>query len=201
MNKKLLTSLVVAIAAFAATPAIAQAEPSQWLSEGKPIPIGESVNVTTLGKLTITVRSATGPIIARFKCVVSDLETVSNTANGGVDEMKEINLTGCTVSPTPCAEGGIPTITGIPPWTSSLGNTEPFIDTWSGVKFEVKCPTGASPGTFTGTLTPEVGKSVLKFTTKRGMLTEPVSGDKMVVAGGDKLIGPPGDKKITAGIV
>lgn len=200
MNKKrfgLLTTLALMVVAV--VPAAAHAEGAQWLSEGKLIPVGQVVNVTTSGKLTITIRESSKKTILKTTCMVSDLENISNSREFGLDEMKEIGFFGCTEKTDPCLEKTEIHVFAKPPWSSTLEFKEPsFIDEWDKVRLEVKCAIGTDYGLFEGTLTPEVGKSVLKFSTKRGSLFEPKNGYFGYVSGSDKMTGPPGDKKITA---
>ncbi len=204
MQKKLLGLMTLALVAVAATPALAQAAPAIWLSNGKPIPAYTTVPVVTSGKLTFTLRAPTGAPISTIKCRVTDLEEIFNIGEGraevGRDEMTEFGLVGCKAKPPVCPRGTVTEIVARElPWTSTLLAGPPIRDEIAGVKLQLSC-SGAVIGTFTGNLLPEVGKSVLVFGAGSGALSEPTSGEILEVAGKDKLVGPPGDKKITAAV-
>jgi len=197
--KKLLGFLAMVTAACAMTSAAAQAAPPEWLSNGKPIPAGVVEPVATSGKLTITLRAATGGPISTINCKVVDEENIQNTPEGGLDEMKDIRFAGCKAKPSPCPAGTVTEIRALGlPWRSQLIPGPPIRDEFFGVALEVTCSGKILVGVYIGTLSPEVGKSVLVFGPGSGMLSEPKSGGFAEITGKDKLKGPPGDTKITA---
>jgi hypothetical protein len=193
MSKKFLISLapLLAIAAFAVTPAIAQAAP-QWYSNGKLIPAGEVVPVQTNGALTFTVAKKS------IKCMLRDFETVENPAGGpGTDLMLRFALTNCVSKVPLCPTGAQAEVTaeGLP-WFTRLIAGPPIRDEIAGIILTVHCGSVVID-VYTGTLFPEVGKSVLKFNAGSGTLVDS-GGFAVKVTGTDKLKGPPGDEKITA---
>lgn len=199
MNKKLLLSIasLLASAGFATMPMAAQAGSTpHWYSEGKLI-VGEAVPVKTSGKLTFDLTQ----FGATVTCKVKDTETITNPATGapGTDEMTTFKLSGCA---TPKGAVSICKTTievialGLPWKTHLVVEPPPTIrDVIEGVVLEFRCKKGMSYGTFSGTLSPKVGNSVLEFEGGAAL-----SGEfgTVTVTGNDKLKGPLGDKKITA---
>ncbi|MGA2319228.1 MAG: hypothetical protein ABSG95_00605 [Solirubrobacteraceae bacterium] len=200
MPKKVLVSVapLLAIAAFAVTPVVAQAAGPRWYSDGKPIKEGERVLVATSGALTFHVRAATGAEVASIKCKVKDKENIFNTNEAGLDEITAFVLSGCKIKPSPCPAGttGEIIVKGLP-WATRLIPGPPIRDEVAGVELEARC-SGTHYLTFKGTLTPEVGNSVLTFGSGSGQLVEPGFGLTAEITGTDKLKGPKGDTKITA---
>lgn len=196
--KKLLGLVALVIAGCAVMSASAQAALPEWLSDGKPIPVGVVEPVGTSGTLTLTLRAATGAPISTIKCKVTDEEAIQNTIEGGADEMKEIGFFGCKAKPSPCPMETVTEIKALGlPWRSFLSAGPPVRDQFFGVALEVTCSGKTAIGVYTGTLTPEVGKSVLIFGAGSGTLSGS-SGSFAEIRGKDKLKGPPGDTKITA---
>lgn len=197
--RKLLLTAALGAAACVAAPALAQAAgPVVWLSNGVPIPAGTFEPVTTSGSLTFTLRAPTGAPLGSIKCKVADLENVQNGPNGGTDEMIRFSLTGCKVKgkPPACPPGATPEVNALGlPWRSALTPGPPIRDEFVGVALEVAC-SGAVVGVYTGSLTPEVGASVLVFGAGSGVLSG--GGGLLEISGKDKLKGPKGDTKITA---
>lgn len=111
--------------------------------------------------------------------------------------MTELALSGCTSKPSPC-----PTKTKVEvialnlPWKTHLIAGPPIRDVIEGVDLQVRCGGGVVE-TLTGTLEPEVGKSVLEFGTGSGSLMTETKATA-TVGGSDKLTGPKGDEEITA---
>ncbi len=195
MNRKLMAGLV-SVSAFAAITATSMgASLPHWLSDGQPIST-KPVKVKTAGtlKLGLTQFGIT------ITCKVKDVEEISNNVDGlGVDEMTVFKLSGCkppkgTVSR--CAPGKFEVIALALPWQSHLAVTSaPGIrDVIEGVTLQIKCSGGAEFGTWSGTLQPKVGNSVLEFEAGEA-LTSP---SFLTVEGTDTLKGPPGDTTITA---
>ncbi len=165
-----------------------------WFSNGKLLAEGERESVATSGSLAAQVAETT------TKCKVKDREIVENPKGGGagVDEMTEYVLTGCVAKPSPCpAKVKEEIIARNLPWLTHLIQGPPIRDVIEGIELEVLC--GGSPvATFFGQLMPKVGKSTLEFGAGSGELEGP-GGVKATFTGTDKLKGPPGDEKITAG--
>jgi hypothetical protein len=197
MNRRLLSTVALAVAAFAATPALAQAAPALWRSDGKVIPAGVVEPVATSGKLTITLRKPSGGILSVIKCKVKDRENIQNGPNGGIDEMVVFTLTGCKGKPSPCPAGTHTEVIahGLP-WRTALTLTTPIRDEIIGMVLEVRCGTQLVVGVYGGTLLPVVGNSVLNFDAASGVLSG--GAGTLQIAGTDKLKGPANDKKITA---
>jgi hypothetical protein len=200
MNKKLLASLapVLAIAASAATPVVAQAGPTpHWFSDGKLI-TNEIVHVKTAGTLTFNLTQF-GVMVT---CKVKDSETITNPPTGGpgTDEMLTFKLSGCRGAvggPILCPTK-IEVIAHGLPWPTHLAVEPPapgIRDVIEGIALEFRCKKGTVFGTATGTLNPKVGNSVLEFEGGKA-LSGPFGA--VTVTGIDKLTGPPGDKTITA---
>jgi hypothetical protein len=194
MTKRFLTGFapLFAVAAFAVAPAVAQATPPQWYSNGKLILPGEVVPVETSGTLTFKVGKTT------IKCSIVDFETVENPVGGpGTDQMLRFSLVKCFSKIPPCPTGAQAEIVAEHiPWFTRLIAGPPIRDEIGNMLFSVRCG-GLVIDTYHGTLFPEVGNSVLKFNAFSGTLLN--SGGMVVkVTGLDKLKGPPGDQKITA---
>jgi hypothetical protein len=206
MNRKLFVRLapLLAIAAFALLPAAAQAW--QWYSENVVIPSGPGTTpVTTKGTLTFHVRAPSGALIGIIKCKLNDKETVFNKAPFGFDEVESFVLSGCRGKYVGCPSNKFVFLAkGLPPnWFSKLVTaSNPPRDEIENMELEVKCGNGAVLGTLTGSLTPEVAAfpgSFLQFGPGSGTLSGPCPGCTTEITGQDKLKGPPGDVKISAG--
>ncbi|HXB16110.1 MAG TPA: hypothetical protein VNV44_10265 [Solirubrobacteraceae bacterium] len=201
MTIKVLGRVAVALGVMAlAAPAAAQAAPPVWLSEGKPLPAGVVEKVATKGKLTLTVRAATGAPITTIKCKVKDEEEIQNGPNGGTDEMTSFVLFGCKAKPSPCPTGVAPVLTAKNlPWRTALEETpeKVIVDAIFGANIEVSCQGTTFEDFFEGVLRPTVGASTLIFGPGSGSL-HGTSGDSLEIQGVDKLKGPKGDKNITA---
>jgi hypothetical protein len=164
-----------------------------WYSNGKLLKEGEAESVTTSGTLTTRVGEFT------TKCKVHDKEIIENPIGGGAgtDEVTEYVLSGCAAKPTPCIGTKQEIVAHKLPWLTHLTYGPPIKDVIEGIELEVKCG-GALLDTFTGELAPTVGTSKLEFGAGSGALEDPGK-TKATFTGTDKLIGPPGDEKITAG--
>ncbi len=166
----------------------------QWYSNGHLLEEGQVEEVTTSGVLSSRIGEAI------VKCKVRDHENIVNPVGGGdgVDEMTEYVATGCSEKPSPCpGKTPLEVIARNLPWTTHLVPGPPVRDVIEGVAIESRCG-GVPLDLFAGTLMPVVGKSVLEFGSGSGELEDP-AGNKSTTGGKDKLIGPPGDEKITAG--
>jgi hypothetical protein len=198
MGKKILGAWAPLLAIVAlATPGAAQAVPPHWLSNGVPIPEGMPEPVATSGKLTFTIMAPAA--LFTIKCKVHDQEQISNPFEGGAggDEITAFVLGPCT-STALCPKKTLTEAVALAlPWASHLIAGPPIRDTIEGMAFEVRC-SGAAVDVIGGSLSPIVSmKSRLEFDPGAGAL-EDIGKHPVTVAGKDKLIGPPGDEKITA---
>ena len=164
-----------------------------WYSNGKLIPEGQEEPVATSGTITL----ASGE--QQTSCKVKDEETIVNPTGGGAgtDEFTELALSGCTSKPSPCPTRTKEEVIALNlPWKTHLIAGPPIRDVIEGVDLQVRC-SGTVIETLTGTLEPEVGKSVLEFGKGSGSLTTETKATA-TVGGNDKLTGPKGDEEITA---
>lgn len=196
MRHRLLVGIapLLAIAMLAAAPAFAQAAP-QWYANGKLLAPGEVLPVESAGVITFKVPAKKLTI----KCTLKDFEQIYNTAAGqGQDKVLRFALSGCASKPLFCVTGAPGELEAVlkPFWFTQLLSGSPIRDEIANVFLLVKCGS-AVVDTYSGTLFPQVGKSVLIFNAGSGTLTD-VGGFPVTVAGADKLIGPPGHEKITA---
>jgi hypothetical protein len=201
MIKRFLISLALLLA-VAAVPTAAQAW--QWYSNGVVIPaLATSTPVATKGTLTFNVKNSSGMGLGVIVCKVKDTEGIVNKTPFGFDEVETMTLkckaklAGCPViKPMVTALGLV--------WYSELiTSSSPARDEIQNVDLEVKCGS-AVLGTMTGNLTPKVTEfplntSRLEFGPGSGVLAGPCAGCKTEITGTDKLKGPPGDTKISAG--
>jgi len=204
MNKKLAISLgpLLAIAALAAMPVAAQAGTiPHWYSEGKLI-TNETVHVKTSGTLTFFLTQYD----VKITCKVTDEETITNPPSGGpgTDDLISLKLSGCkpVKGEANICSPGTTEVIWLPPTTHTPYSYLAVEPPAKGVRdvlefgaFEFKCSTGTALGVFTGSLNPKVGSSVLNF--NGGTALSGPNGT-VTVTGKDKLIGPEGDRKITA---
>ena len=173
----------------------------QWHSHGKPIKEGEVVSVATSGRLTFHLGGEAGA--PTFGCEVSDSETIENPLGGGAgtDKMTAFALSGCTKPGTLCSKGEKLEVDADPPWNTRLLSGQAIRDEIAGIELRVVCKSGELERVvdiLTGSLTPAVGASVLKFGSGSGELSESASGGKATVTGMDKMKGPPEYVRITA---
>ena len=107
-----------------------------WLSEGKPIPEGQSEKVKTKGKLTFLING-------EYPCTttVTDEETILNPVGGGsgTDEVTSFNVTPCKKSKTGPCPTGFELVAQSLPWKSHLLAGTPEPDPTEGMDLEVKC--------------------------------------------------------------
>jgi len=164
---------LLAIAAFAVAPAVAQAEP-HWYSNGTIIKEGEVVSTTSAGTITFTVKEEAKEY--KVKCKVADKETITNPTGGGggTDQVTEFALTGCAVTKkaNPCPVGNaVEVLSGGLPWATHLvpGVGKRILDDVEVTALEIKCG-GTLLHSFAGTLTPKIGKGVIQFGTGSGEL-------------------------------
>ena len=214
MSKKTYAAFVplLAVAAFAVMPAVAQAQPHWYSCEASSkgkfedtkctkaappedfewvrIPAGVPVKVTSTSSPTLTLAAAG----LTLTCTVKDKGTIENPAGGGAgtDEITEFvneKCKGCPTEPTEIIALGLP-------WHSVLLAGPPIRDEIKGIKIEIKCG-GAKLDEFFGSLTPSIGSSTAVFGAGSGEL-EDAKGNKGTVTGTDDLEGPRGDRGITA---
>jgi hypothetical protein len=172
---------------------------AHWYSNGRIITEGLAEPVSTKGSLTFLYVASAPKGESAIKCKVKDKETIENPMGGGagVDKLTEFALSACKAKPSPCSKGAKTEI--VPrklPWATHLIAGPPIRDVLERIEVEVKC--GGMPlATFTGSLVPTIGSSVLEFGGASGELKGP-GGSKVTVTGTDKLKGPKGDTKVTA---
>jgi len=191
-----------------------EAQP-RWYSNGTLIPEGQVEPVTSSGELTLQVPGSKLSVT----CKVKDKGTIVNPAGGGAgtDETTEVAFSNCSGKASPCSSGrtswcckkktSSPCEKGrrieLVPLGGSLRTHlvavpgQPVRDVIEGVVLEVRCSNGTVLDTYSGTLTPAVGKSVLEFGAGSGEL-EDQTGGKATLTGKDWLKGPKGDEWITA---
>jgi hypothetical protein len=213
--KKLYAAFVslLAVAAFAVLPAVAQAQP-HWYSNGVRIAGSKKVTVTTKGALDWQLLGA------ELTCKVKDKGTIENSAPGGatgpagIDSITEWVTTECVAVPAVCAAGETLEINpGKLPWATLLLAGPPIRDEIKGMEIRFECNKAGVKtviDVFTGNLTPkfvngapvttckEATDSFLEFDEPgSGFLTDP-GGNKVVPSGNDFVEGPAGDRCITA---
>ena len=188
------------LGAFAATSATAQAAGPHWTWGPKPteeIPAGKAVPITTEGTLGFTVTPISGKPM-KTKCKVEDRELIENPIGGGpgIDTMTAFVISGCT-GKAACSTGALIAFqaTGLP-WASELLAGPPIRDEIKGVEIQEQC-NGLVLSTYTGTWTPEVKGTNLKFGPGSGTLEDAFK-NKLNITGSDKMIGPPPKTKIGA---
>jgi hypothetical protein len=199
MNRKLLGSLapLLAVAAFAVAPAVAQAEP-HWY-KGKVLVGSVPVPVATEGTLTLNALGAS------IQCKVTDTEEIWNPVGGGAgqDLMTAFTLSGCKnkVASPGCPKGPLPVKAEGLPWLSRLFSTPPpgSVIRNEIVKVRLLVACANSAGTvgdeFEGSLTPEVGNGLLIFGGPGGGTLFDSGANPMTVEGNDKLMAPKGKIK------
>lgn len=188
------------IAAFAVTAGVAQAAGPHWIwgpKKTEEIPAGKVVPITTEGTLTFVVTPVSGKPM-KSKCNVEDRELIENPIGGGpgIDTMTAFAISGCT-GKAACSTGALIafTATGLP-WASELLAGPPIRDEIKGVEIQEQC-NGLVMSTYTGTWTPEVKGTNLKFGPGSGTLEDAFK-NKLDIKGSDKLTGPPPKTKISA---
>jgi hypothetical protein len=203
---RLLPPLIVV--AIGVSPAMAQAEAPHWFSDGKRIAQGQVVPVATAGALKMQVAGSEYNI--KLKCHVKDKELITNPVGGaaGTDELVEFVFSGCSgtnLGKPVCEEGVAPEILATNlPWSSALIAGPPIQDeiaTGQTGEWATRCRVRNEFQTFDvfrGAVFPAVGSSVLKFASGPTELLD-INEHVVTVTGKEKMSGPPGDKKITAG--
>ncbi len=202
--KKILIGLapVLATAAFAVSPALAQAAGPHWYSSepgGTPvlIPAGEAVAITShSSSLTLTVTS--GPDAgAAITCEENNEGTVENPTGGGngVDSITSLTFSGCTNNVAECPTSAATAVTPVSTSLNAAGE-----DTINGIKGTVTIG-GAEgcPGTlpYEGSVTGATGSSTLTFTKAAGLVLAGAFTTEL--NGVISLEGPEGDEEITTG--
>jgi hypothetical protein len=215
MSKKLYAAFLpaLAVAAFVAMPAAAQAQFPHWYSNNVKIKVGtkevpNDVQVTTKGTLTLNA------LERGIECKVKDKGSIWNPAGGaaGEDEITEFLNSECKIAKgvAICAAGEtLEVVAGNLPWYSKLVEIAGVIrdeifaeveGVKKGIEVKIECNKAGTKkveDTFTGTLTPKIGTSVAEFGAGSGEL-EDAAHNKATVTGNDTLEGPAGDESITA---
>jgi len=186
---------------FSATVTSPPCEP-WWYSNKKLIKENERVPVATSGVITAhtVIFNKEKEEVVTIKCKKKDKEIVYNPEGGGAgrDEVTEFELSSCVAKPSPCPRGTkIEIIARNLNWPTHLIAGPPIRDVIEGVEFEIRC-SGSPLDTFKGTLMPTIGNSVDVFGAGSGELEDPLK-NKATFTGTEKLTGPKGDEKITAG--
>jgi hypothetical protein len=189
-----LGALALALILAAASTASAHAAP-QWLSNGKPTPVGVVVPVATKGKLSMTLIETRTGRASSIRCRLTDEEKIHNAPSGGTDEFTSFAFSKCTFKPSPCPAGATAGLTPQLPWRSDLVAGSPIKDAFQAL-VRLSCG-GKSLISLEGVLEPQVGMSTLTFSAAGGSLAGPPD-YVMQISGIDKLKGPKGDRTITA---
>ncbi len=165
------SGLLLAVAACAVLPAVAQAAP-HWYVNGKLLT--KKKNVKTEAGLTIgPVPGTTITVSCKFK----DAETLENPASGGpgTDVMKVFKALSCGPNPCPVNSAGVQGALKVNslglPWATKLVEVPPIADEIAGVTLEFTCKKTGPLFTLTGTLSPWVNTNQLEFTTGTGTLS------------------------------
>jgi hypothetical protein len=192
MKRKLSIRLapLLAMAGFAMSPALAEAFPTLWYSNGRLIKEGQRVAVATTGTLTFSTPGVVGA--GTIPCKTKDAEVIENPLGGGSgrDEVTTFTLT-CKSKSDLCPKRALITASGLP-WLSELVSGSPLRDALKGIVLGTNC----AYGTLEGTLEPKLVGGVLEFGEGSGELSS-LDGP-VLVSGPDKLKGPKGDASITA---
>lgn len=157
LSKRMLAALapLLAVAAFAVIPAMAQAAP-HWYRNGARLTFGGAhVPVTTHSTPAGLTLLAPG---AEVKCTVKDTGDIWNPAltMPGLDEVLTFENTACAPSVPPCKAGETVTLDAEKlPWATHLIAGAPIRDAIEGVTISILC-NGVLLDTFSGTLTPLV---------------------------------------------
>jgi hypothetical protein len=183
---------LLALVAFAAIPAAAQAVP-HWYKKG--VPIGSApVTVVTSANLTVAT-----PVVT-VKCKLADTEEIWNPASGGPgqDLMTSFTFSGCKnkASTAFCPKNSA-TVTAIAlPWPSHLFTTStapPVIrDEIEKMRIVVQCLPGTPALEYEGSLTPAVGTNSLEFGGPGGGALLEGGVNPLTLTGKDKLKAPGG---------
>ena len=212
MSKKLLFSLapLLAVAAFALAPAVAQAAPKWeickheaaathkfsdsecqkevantgfWEWVAIPNGVANEVQVVTFGKLTLHASNG-----IEITCKKVDAGNIWNLAAGGFDNIEVFVNYECKSSQ--CVTTLSVTAKGLP-WSSEV--VAGPVDKIKGIEITVDCETAAL--TFKGELSPkivngtETEPTVDEFTAATGELEEPLTKLKATVVGKDRILG------------
>jgi hypothetical protein len=192
MNKKLFVGFVplLAIVAFALTPAAAQALEPHWKKNNVELPKG-AAPTTVASKTAIMTFSWGGK--ERFACKGTDEEQLWNPLVGaGEDEITALVFHKCKYNKKYYKVCPLPPTTlvveAVLPWKSLLVVAGPLIrDEITGVKLAIGCIGGPSIGEIAGTISPEVGNEFLEFTGAPSTLEYNIGGPAVTVEKKDKL--------------
>jgi hypothetical protein len=197
MVRRLRCLFAISMTFTGATSAAAAAAP-EWFVNGKPLPVGVVLPVTTNGKLKMFLEDHDfRETVSKIKCTVSDAEKIQNTQSGGIDEITSWTFAGCTFKPSPCASGETPELVAEKlPWQSELRERTPITDNLL-MSVSVRC-SGKVFVALGGELGPKVGKSKLTFFPGEPLFSGGGHFYLLYVSGTDRLKGPAGAQKITA---
>ncbi len=223
MSTKLYTAFLplLAVAAFAVLPAVAQAQVPHWYSCEKRLGTGEFRDpictkaappkefewIRLVESVPVVVKTKGTLELAGITCKVNDGGVAENPLGGGagVNIVTKVVNTECKGKcPNPevtALHGGAP-LSLINAWPSVLEEkvAGEIRDNISGIELVVLCEVSGKKevvDVFSGSLTPKVGSSVLEFGAGSGELEDPAK-NKARVVGNDEIEGPAGDVGITA---
>jgi hypothetical protein len=165
VRTRLLVALtpLVAVAASAVAPVVAQAEP-HWYFNSKLLVKKKAVK-TEAG---ITIGPIPGTTIV-VSCKVKDVEILENPASGsaGVDLMRAFKFVSCGPNPCPVnsagVQGKLKMTAGKLPWASKLVEVPPIADEIAGMEFIATCSKTGTLFVASGTLFPWVNPGFLEF--------------------------------------
>jgi hypothetical protein len=206
MLRKLIMSLtpVMAIAAFAVIPAVAQAAhwdhcvPGKGTEEFKDskcsvkspgggwiwqaIPNGKQHQEKVLTKGVLTLSAS--ELLLKIKCEVKDKGAIWNIAGEGKDSIVEFANSNCVTNEGMCLTPEIKAVQGSLPWPSHLIQGPPIRDVIEGIEVEIRC-SGALADIFEGTLEPEISETNGTATFGTGSVLKDAVGHKGEVTGTD----------------
>lgn len=167
---------------------------AHWYRDEKELRRNKRFSVKTEG--TLTLHRATDEIT----CKIKDEDTIENPADGaaGTDSLTA-ELVGCKATSSPCPKGEKASVDahGLP-WSSQLLAGPPVRDEISNIELRLECTSKGGSAvvidTLTGTLAPEVGQGVLRFS-GAGELQE---GHNEVIVTGEDLLKSSKNRAISA---
>ncbi len=161
MTKLAVPASLLAIAALAVAPALAQAEPL-WFNDNTQVPVGETVSFTSHGVLTLHV------LDMDVTCDSGGAGNMTNSEEGpGTDEVTQFSFRDCMFRPRGtgiCPEHSRVELSpaGLP-WQGRLFQAGVVRDEIDGVELELACSGTEQHLRLGGTVFPEVGPSQLEF--------------------------------------